>query len=857
MSATRELRLGTRGSQLALWQANTVAARHRRSTAARRAGIVVIKTSGDRLQEAPLSEIGGKRLFVKEIEDALLARRDRPGRAQQQGHAGDPARRARRSPRCCRARIRATRSCCRRARPGSAAISDRSTSSSRAARPDAAASAPSSVRRVAQLRAAASRARASCRSAAISTPGCASSTRASYDALVLAAAGLRRLGFASRISFDAAGGRLRAGAGPGHHRDRDPRRRRRACARAVAPIDDALAGAALDAERAVVEALGGGCQTPIGALAVPIATDELELIAVVVVARRQPRRPRRARAARATDAGAIGARRRPSSCWPRAPATSSPRRSAIAGCGRRHCSRDAVQHRLSDRRRPRRSRADHRARPASASRAADVVLYDHLVHPRLLQTCAAGRREDRRRHRGAAAARAGSDLLPARREGARGQDRRAAEVGRPVRLRSRRRGSAVPARAGRAVRSRARRSGRHRRAGLRRRPAHLSRRRRHADVRARPRGRRQDARRRSTGPAWRGSTARSSATPGRSSCRRCSSALLAHGRPADDPAALIYNGTLPTQETIVGTLDELAAAVQAIDRPARRRSWSSAASSALREHLRWFDARPLFGKRVLVTRPREQAAELVELLEALGAEAIEAPMIRIVPPEDYGPLDEACATRRHVRLDRVHERQRGRRVHAAAARPRRATCARSRACKLCAVGPATAERLARYGLKVDLDAGRVPRRGGRAARSPSAATLAGLDVLLPRADIGREVDRRGAARAGRRRHRGRRLPHRRRRAGARGRARHLPDAARAAHRRRDVHERVGGPQLRAACSAPSRPPTCCGTTVVASIGPVTAEAAAQYDIQTTIMPAHYTIPALVDAIVEHFETASR
>ena len=44
-----------------------------------------------------------------------------------------------------------------------------------------------------------------------------------------------------------------------------------------------------------------------------------------------------------------------------------------------------------------------------------------------------------------------------------------------------------------------------------------------------------------------------------------------------------------------------------------------------------------------MTRPREQAAELVERLEAMGAEAIEAPMIRIVPPDDYGPLDEACA----------------------------------------------------------------------------------------------------------------------------------------------------------------------------------------------------------------------
>ena len=89
--------------------------------------------------------------------------------------------------------------------------------------------------------------------------------------------------------------------------------------------------------------------------------------------------------------------------------------------------------------------------------------------------------------------------------------------------------------------------------------------------------------------------------------------------------------------------------------------------AALREHLRWFDARPLFGKRVLVTRPREQAAELVDRLEAMGAEAIEAPMIRIVPPDDYGPLDEACARAGDVRLDRLLERERGGRVHRAAA----------------------------------------------------------------------------------------------------------------------------------------------------------------------------------------------
>src|SRR5215467_5324334 len=65
------IRLGTRGSQLALYQAHTVA-RLLAEAGGPPCEIVIIKTSGDKLQEAPLSEAGGKRLFVKEIEDALL-----------------------------------------------------------------------------------------------------------------------------------------------------------------------------------------------------------------------------------------------------------------------------------------------------------------------------------------------------------------------------------------------------------------------------------------------------------------------------------------------------------------------------------------------------------------------------------------------------------------------------------------------------------------------------------------------------------------------------------------------------------------------------------------------------------------
>src|SRR5262249_10988676 len=121
----------------------------------------------------------------------------------------------------------------------------------------------------------------------------------------------------------------------------------------------------------------------------------------------------------------------------------------------------------------------------------------------------------------------------------------------------------------------------------------------------------------------------------------------------------------------------------------------------LRDHLRWFDARPLFGRRILVTRPRDQAAELTARLEAMGADAVEAPMIRILPPDDFAPLDDACG--RAGEFDGIVfasvsavDAFRGRPL--AGPRDLRALPG----VRLCAVGPATAERLAKYGLKVDV-----------------------------------------------------------------------------------------------------------------------------------------------------------
>jgi uroporphyrinogen III methyltransferase/synthase len=326
-------------------------------------------------------------------------------------------------------------------------------------------------------------------------------------------------------------------------------------------------------------------------------------------------------------------------------------------------------------------------------------------------------------------------------------------------------------------------------------------------------------------------------------------ALITHGRPRDDAAALVHDGTLPTQQTVVGSLDEIArAAKQPADpRPALLVIGRVA---ALREHLRWFDTRPLFGKRILVTRPRDQAAELVDRLEARGAEAIEAPMIRIVPPEDYGPLDEACgkaATFDWIVFASANA------VDAFMQRLLR-TPQDLRALKgvrLCAIGPATAERLARNGLKVDLMPSEY-RAEAVLHAIEQTGDVRGLKILLPHADIGREL-----------------LAEELRKQGAdvtevvayrtavaEPEREGEPDIYRMLMDRRiDVVTFTSASAVRGFVKLLGAEPAAdlLRMTTVASIGPVTAEAAAQYNIQTTIMPTTFTVPALVDAITEHFE----
>jgi uroporphyrinogen III methyltransferase/synthase len=326
-------------------------------------------------------------------------------------------------------------------------------------------------------------------------------------------------------------------------------------------------------------------------------------------------------------------------------------------------------------------------------------------------------------------------------------------------------------------------------------------------------------------------------------------ALLAHGRPADEPAAVVYDGTLPTQTTITGTLGDVARSVGESDdrRPA---VVIVGRVAALREHLRWFDVRPLFGKRVLVTRQRDQAHDLVAELEASGAAVLLAPMIRIAAPDDFAPLDAACtrvaefdwivftsANAVEAFLDRL----------LAGVRDLRAL----RSAKICVVGQATAERLARYGLKADL----VPAEFRAEAVVPAIAAEAaidGLKVLLPRSDIGREViaddlRKHGAEVT--------EVVAYRTLAADTPREGEIDVYRLLLDRQIDVVTFASPSAVRNFVHLLGEEPAAdlLRTTIVACLGPVTAEAAAQHQIDTQVMPTTYTVPALVNAIVEYFK----
>jgi uroporphyrinogen III methyltransferase / synthase len=124
--------------------------------------------------------------------------------------------------------------------------------------------------------------------------------------------------------------------------------------------------------------------------------------------------------------------------------------------------------------------------------------------------------------------------------------------------------------------------------------------------------------------------------------RQIAAALISRGRPADTAAAIVSRGTTARQRTVVGTLATIADLAKQAELPQPAVTVIGDVVK-LRDKLNWFERRPLFGRRVVVTQRHDLARPLVTLLRGRGAEVLQVPATRWGPPADYGPVDKALA----------------------------------------------------------------------------------------------------------------------------------------------------------------------------------------------------------------------
>jgi len=199
---------------------------------------------------------------------------------------------------------------------------------------------------------------------------------------------------------------------------------------------------------------------------------------------------------------------------------------------------------------------------------------------------------------------------------------------------------------------------------------------------------------------------------------KITSQLINYGMPSDTPVALVRWGTTPRQFSVTGTLENIGNVVK------------------LRKTMNWFENRPLMGKRIVVTRAREQASDLVKLLSDFGAECLECPTIKVVPPDDWKLLDAAIENISsydwlvftsvngvNYFFERLFSKGKDARALGKL--------------NTAVIGPATERRLFNFGLKSDI----VPKnyRAESIIEAFSNEDVNGKKILLPRAKDARPI----------------------------------------------------------------------------------------------------------------------
>lgn len=318
--------------------------------------------------------------------------------------------------------------------------------------------------------------------------------------------------------------------------------------------------------------------------------------------------------------------------------------------------------------------------------------------------------------------------------------------------------------------------------------------------------------------------------------------LMDNGRDPITPVALIRWGTTPEQETLVGTVADIAEkAKDANFKPPAVAVVGAVVS--LREKLRWFDTRPLFGKRVVVTRAREQSSDFAEILERHGACVVEFPTIEIVPPASWDAIDGAIE-----KLDTydwaIFTSVNGVKYFIERLKSKGRDVRDLKGIRLCAIGPKTASEIEELGLRIDF----VPKEYRAEGIIEGLGDVKGKRILIPRAEVAREI-----------------LPEELSRMGGAVDVVTAYRTIRPEGKTAEIRDLFKQGKIDAVTFASSSTVTnflqmfedgegikFLMDVKVASIGPITAETARKKGIETAIMPKDYTIPALAEAIVDYY-----
>ncbi|UCG14842.1 MAG: uroporphyrinogen-III C-methyltransferase [Deltaproteobacteria bacterium] len=322
------------------------------------------------------------------------------------------------------------------------------------------------------------------------------------------------------------------------------------------------------------------------------------------------------------------------------------------------------------------------------------------------------------------------------------------------------------------------------------------------------------------------------------------SQLVAFGRAAETPTAVIRWGTAAAQTTVTGTLGNIARVAKAagIKPPA---IIVVGEVVGLRRQLNWFEERPLFGKTIVVTRAREQASDFRTLLEESGARCLEFPTIEVGSPASWEPLDKAIGQLEDYDW-MIFTSVNGVRFFFKRVEELGEDVRLLRGIRLGAIGPKTAAGLRERGLRIDL----VPSeyRAEAVIEALAESEVRGKRFLLPRAAKAREI-----------------LPEKLVEMGGLVDVVPAYETVRPPGRAGEVRSLLQGGDIACVTFTSSSTvenfgamfpgddlPTLVANAAIACIGPITAETASRHGLKVDIMPAEYTIDALAAEIVEYF-----